>query len=140
MRTLHEEPPRSQSQRKFKADDYEYILVQVTNLDTDAGDDKSMKLRRDGWEMVDPKSDPERDTGVPGYFFMRKPREDVQRDRQARRDQFLALTQTPLAQGRVPEGAGPHGRPVTETVGTESLTPQEDQAVRLMNKAREMNG
>lgn len=97
MRTAHEEPPKSVGHRKRNQDDYEYVIVEVTPGDLEAGQDKRMFLKRDGWEIVDKKEgDGKWEEYCPSstQHVMRIPREKLNVLRKRRLDQAKGYAQT----------------------------------------------
>jgi len=127
---MHEERPKSQAAKRVrKDDDYEYVLVQVTQNDVAAGDDKSVRMQRDGWAKVDVVAEPDKDTGVDNYFYMKRSRAALEEDRQNRTDRWKALMRAPLAGSR-PAGVSPGtGSAITDVADVEALSPQEEQAL-----------
>lgn len=127
---VHEERPKAQATKRVRKDgDYEYVLVQVTRNDIDAGDDKSVRMQRDGWQKVDTTAEPDKATGVDNYFYMKKPRAGMEEDRQGRSDRWQRLLRAPLAGSR-PAGVAPgSGSVITDVADVEYLTPQEEQAL-----------
>lgn len=127
---VHEERPKAQAAKRVRKDgDYEYILVQVTQNDVNAGDDKSVRMQRDGWVKVDTTAEPDKNTGVDNYFYMKKPMKPMEEDRQRRTGRWNSLLRAPLAGSR-PAGVAPgSGSAITDVADMECLTPQEEQAL-----------
>ncbi len=92
MNVLHEERPRAESRRRHRPDGYEYILVQVTQNDINAGENKINQMQRDGWALA-----ADRETGIEGYHYMKKPKSEMERLAQERLNKYLKWTQAPLA-------------------------------------------
>lgn len=92
MNVMHEERPKAESRRKHRPDGFEYILVQVTQNDINAGENKVHQMQRDGWIVA-----ADRVTGIEGYHYMRKPKSEVERLAADRLNKFLRWSQAPLA-------------------------------------------
>lgn len=120
MRLAHEEPPKSAARRKHNDSDYEYMYVQITQADINAGDNKLPRLQRDGWVKVDPKAEPEYDTGTEEYFAMKIPKRDLERIRKERLAPTLNNTGVEDKRFKVLED------------GPDVLTPDEEAALRAM--------
>lgn len=128
MKEIHEEPPKSQANKQIKEqDDMEYILVQVTQNDINAGDDKGARMMRDGWVKVDTKAEPDKDTGTPGYFYMKKDRRLIAEARQKRKDFYVNQMRAPLGAGSMPGGSAI--REVVAQRDNEQLDPSEQAAL-----------
>jgi hypothetical protein len=127
---IHEERPKAQAAKRVRKDgEYEYILVQVTPNDSSAGDDKAVRLQRDGWAKVDALAEPDKVTGVENYFYMKRPRAALEEDRRNRTDRWRSLMRAPLAGSR-PAGVAPGtGSAITDVADVEALSPQEEQAL-----------
>lgn len=99
---VHEERPKAQAAKQLKGSPLERILVQVTQNDINAGQDKSVSMQREGWikaSDADIAADPTLKTGVNGYFYMQKPKAAIEADRKQKTDRWKALMRAPLAQG-----------------------------------------
>lgn len=79
----HEEPPKAQSSKEVIDTPFDYILVQVTQNDINAGENKIHRMQRDGWELC-----PDKHTHADDYHYMQKPKTEVKKLEQIRLDQY----------------------------------------------------
>lgn len=85
MAVTYENPPKSESTKSLKVDENDYCLVQVTQNDINAGENKVNHMQRDGWVLA-----PEKDTNVDGYFYMKKLKVERIALEKKRHEQYMA--------------------------------------------------
>jgi hypothetical protein len=89
---IHEERPKSQANKKIRADEMEYVIVQVTPEDISKGQDKAATLMGEGWTAI-PSTERGTNfyTGREDRFYMQKPKALVEQDRKKRFDEWQGM-------------------------------------------------
>ena len=89
----HENPPTIQAAKKPAPDDYEYVLLTVTERDRINGTDQTHEYLKRGWVRVDPKKEPEFATTMENQFYIKRLKREVQADRAAALAQYQSWTE-----------------------------------------------
>ncbi len=139
MKNLHEERPTDENSVKRPGNDYEYIRVQVTPEELSKGNDKAFLLRTDGWEKVDPKAEPEWDTGDIGgqLFYMKISKEKLAKLRKERSDRAMGWNSTGKVATHNVEGAGKFGSPIVETASIDAVDSEIAQKLDIYSQSRQ---